>query len=155
MIEAWRLVKARQAAGAFTGEGARLWGGRWNFPGTACVYLADSLPLASLELFMHLGRDSQRMGFVAFMVLIPTTVVRELDLTALPPGWRSWPAGEATKAMGTAWVNTRKSAALKVPSAIMPLGRCHNYLLNPAHADFRRIRVEKPQDFTFDPRMWK
>ncbi|MBI5523690.1 MAG: RES family NAD+ phosphorylase [Desulfarculus sp.] len=155
MIEAWRLVKARQAAGAFTGEGARRYGGRWNFPGTSCVYLADSLPLAAMELFLHLGQEGCKISFVSFRVLIPAAVVQDLDLDQLPRDWRASPPDDHTKALGTQWANARQSAALKVPSAIMPLGRCFNYLINPAHADYRRVKVEAAQDFTFDPRMWK
>jgi RES domain-containing protein len=38
-----------------------------------------------------------------------------------------------------------------VPSVIVPQER--NVLLNPAHPDFRRIRLGAPEPFSFDPRM--
>ena len=54
MPRAWRLVKARHAAGAFDGEGARLHGGRWNSRGARVVYVSSSRSLAALELLVHL-----------------------------------------------------------------------------------------------------
>ncbi len=155
MIEAWRIVKASQAAGAFSGEGARRYGGRWNSPGTSCVYLADSLPLAAMEIFLHLGRDGFNISFAHFQVLIPEATVRGVDLADLPRGWRTSPPGALSMAVGTLWAKSRASAVLKVPSALMPLGRGFNYILNPAHADFPQIILQGPEPFNFDPRMWK
>ncbi len=55
MTAVWRIVKKSRAGEAFSGEGARRYGGRWNHRGTAVVYVADSLSLAALELFVHIG----------------------------------------------------------------------------------------------------
>ena len=155
MIGAWRIVKAKHKALAFSGEGARRYGGRWNSQGTSCVYLADSLPLAAMELFLHLGQDGFNISFVYFQVLIPAATVQAVDLAHLPRGWRVSPPGAKSMAVGTQWVISRESAVLKVPSAIMPLERGFNYILNPAHADYPQITIESPQPFNFDPRMWK
>ncbi|MFH1032956.1 MAG: RES domain-containing protein [Pseudomonadota bacterium] len=155
MIEAWRLVKARHADNAFDGQGARRFGGRWNAAGTACVYLADSLPLAALELFIHLGAEGFAISFVSFRVLIPPEAVEALDVAGLPGDWRANPPGPQVQALGSQWLRAGRSAALKVPSALMPLGAGFNYLLNPAHADHARLGVQDPLPFHFDPRMWK
>lgn len=155
MIEAWRIVKARRASDAFSGEGASNYAGRWNLQGTACVYLADSLPLAALELFMHLNRDSFNMRFVYFKIQIPPAAVQTLDPALIPKDWRASPAGDATKMLGTKWVIAKTSPTLKVPSAIMPAGLTYNYLLNPAHPDYPTITIEPAKEFIFDPRMWK
>jgi RES domain-containing protein len=40
---------------------------------------------------------------------------------------------------------------LALPSAISPADT--NFLLNPEHADFKRIRIAVPIDFDFDPRL--
>src|SRR3990172_1776005 len=66
-ITAWRIVKARHAANAFGGEGARVEGGRWNSPGTPVVYTSQSAALAALELLVLLGRGS----ILSADVLIP------------------------------------------------------------------------------------
>ena len=40
MATAWRIVKQKHSRSAFSGEGARRFGGRWNSPGVSMVYLA-------------------------------------------------------------------------------------------------------------------
>ncbi len=67
----YRIVKRRQARFAFTGEGARLSGGRWNSPGLRAVYLSSTLSLAAMETFVHLGEDAVRLDFVYFEIAIP------------------------------------------------------------------------------------
>ena len=42
MATGWRIVKSRYASTAFDGEGARLYGGRWNSSGTRMVYSLES-----------------------------------------------------------------------------------------------------------------
>lgn len=153
MTTAWRIVKSSRAADAFSGEGARLYGGRWNHRGTAIVYLAESLALAALELFVHLGSAHTRLSFSAFPLELPDDVIEVFDRAQLPPGWRQEPPSEATKDIGTGWAQRRSAAALKLPSAIVPVE--HNYALNPAHPDFAQITIGDAAPFSFDPRMWK
>lgn len=148
-MRVWRL--AGRGRTAFDGEGARLYGGRWNHPGVAVVYTAESLALAVLELFVHLSpRDAP--GLVAIPADVPEQVrVERLDPRELPRDWRATPAPPALADLGTAWARGGASAVLAVPSAIVP--RETNYLLNPAHPDFRRPRIGRPEPFSLDPRM--
>jgi RES domain-containing protein len=69
----------------------------------------------------------------------------------LPPDWQSEPPPPSTKALGDAWVQELRSAVLQLPSVIIP-GES-NYLLNPAHPDFKRISIANPEPFAFDPRL--
>ena len=73
MTVIWRLVKKRHAevSDAFDGDGARRYGGRWNLSGTRMVYTAQSLSLAALEQFVHLGPEDNHIQFVSFRVEIP------------------------------------------------------------------------------------
>jgi RES domain-containing protein len=90
LIVAWRLVKARYATEAFSGEGARREGGRWNPKGTPVVYLADHPALAALEMFVHLGKSAWKIKFTLFRVEIPKEVkVLELFEAGLPANWRA------------------------------------------------------------------
>jgi RES domain-containing protein len=150
-ITAWRIVKARHVARAFDGEGARVEGGRWNSPGTPVVYTSQSAALAALEMLVHLGRGA----ILAAYVLIPCTfddaLVSRLDRRRLPRNWRSYPAPPELQLMGDEWARSSGSAVLEVPSAVIETDS--NYLLNPHHADFHKIRVMEPQPFEFDLRL--
>ena len=151
-VSAFRLVKAKHAATAFSGEGARLVGGRWNLSGTSLVYASESLSLAALEIFVHLQPVDRRIPYVWFDVTIPANV-RIDDPPALPDTWRSEPPGEETQSLGSQWVKQNQAAVLRVPSILIP-GE-HNLLLNPAHAQFKRLKISAPRAFDFDGRLWK
>ena len=152
MLVAHRIVKARHAPVAFSGEGARLAGGRWNRPGEAVVYASASLALAAIETFVHLGEDGLHIAFVSFRIEIPDSV--QVQRCRRPPAdWRSEPPQEPSMLYGSNWIRRGRTAVLDVPSAIVPSES--NYLLNPHHPDFRQIRIGRPRPFVFDPRMWK
>jgi len=151
VIRAFRIAKARQAARAFDGEGARFAGGRWNLPGDAVVYASSSLALAALETFVHLGDEGRTIRFAYFTVVIPDRVVVE-RCTRPPRGWRTEPPSEATMRHGSEWLKSGRAAVLEVPSVLVP-GET-NLLLNPAHVDFGKLRITRPRAFSFDPRLW-
>ena len=97
----WRLTKERLAGEAFTGEGAKRFGGRWNNEGTAVVYTSESLSLAALEQFVHLGSDGLIIPFVYFKVSIPSSVkIINLKNEDLPTDWRSEPPANSTMNLG-------------------------------------------------------
>lgn len=154
MIVAWRLVKARHAAIAFNGEGARLEGGRWNPKGVPVVYLSDHPALAALESFVHLKGAATAIKFLIFRMEIPDEVsVRELPVGTLPAGWRDEPPTPQTMAVGERWIREGRTAILKVPSVLVPAAA--NLILNPLHPDAAKVRIDPGEKFSFDPRMWK
>ena len=136
-MQVWRICSRRHQR--FDGEGARLYGGRWNYAGTAVVYTSASLALAALELLVHIDVD-----------LLPNETVKA---ASLPRNWRRYPALESLEDIGTTWAAKGSTAILTVPSAIIPEEQ--NYLLNPAHRDFKQVRLRRSIPFHFDPRMWK
>jgi RES domain-containing protein len=112
------------------------------------------LSLAALELFVHVDIDSVPDQMVAIQADIPESLrIETVRIESLPTGWRRYPAPEALRDIGAAWVKRASTAILAVPSAVIPAE--WNYLLNPAHRDFKRIRLHKPAAFRFDVRMWK
>lgn len=150
-VVAWRLVKAEWAASAFSGEGARRGGGRWNSPGVPVVYLAGTLELAELEVLVNLATPKLLGSYVAFRVTVPAGLVEALPPGALPADWRRDPAPRSAKTVGDRWVAEGRSAVLRVPSAVVPSSA--NYLVNPAHPDAGRLGVEGPFDPALDPRL--
>lgn len=153
-MRVWRIIPKLHLSRAFDGEGARRFGGRWNRLGTRVVYTSATLSLATLEFFVNLDRDTEPDQLVALSADIPDDVhIDYMKMSSLPKNWRSYPVPEEVQDLGTAWVASGSTAVLAVPSAVIPDER--NYLLNPAHPDFQRFHLNKPEVFHFDPRMWK
>lgn len=152
MVRGWRIVSERRRDDAFTGEGARRFGARWNSPGNAMVYLSEHRSLAALEVMVQ-RRTFQELAqhFLLFEATWEDGLMGCLSASALPEEWREQRPTRSTVNVGDAWIREVRSAVLAVPSAIIPEEL--NYLLNPAHPDFRRIHIGKPTVFTFDPRL--
>lgn len=150
MPTAWRLTKTKHVGTAFDGMGASAAGGRWNSCGTAVVYCSATLSLAALEVLVHLNART-RLSFSALAVDFEDSAIEVLDLAGLPSTWRDNPAGLETRRRGDQWVAEYRSLILAVPSAIVPTEL--NYLINPAHPDFKQLKVGAPQSFAFDPRL--
>jgi RES domain-containing protein len=152
MLIVWRLVTARFAKSAFSGEGARLYGGRWNRKGIPLVYTSESQSLALLEMLVQ--DDPLRARYVMIDAHIPKGVVIDrIRIEDLAADWRDVAAREKLQAIGTKWAAKRSAAVLAVPSSVVPAET--NYLLNPMHPDFRRIKTGRPQKVATDPRLLK
>lgn len=154
-ITAWRIIDGRHLGDdphtAFSGEGARLYGGRWNSRGTAVAYVASSRALALLEVLVHLASTRALLRYVLVPITFEASAVEELPESALPEGWRAHPAPPATQAVGDAWVLEERSAVLRVPSVLVPAEV--NYLVNPRHPAFEMLEVEAPEAFVPDDRL--
>ena len=152
MLTVWRLVTARFAKSAFAGDGARRYGGRWNRKGVPLVYTAGTQSLAMLEMLVQ--DEPLRARYVIIEARIPKGVtIDRIRVADLPSDWRDIAARENLQAIGTQWARKGTAAVLAVPSAVIPVET--NYLLNPQHPDFRRIKIGKPQRFEPDLRLIK
>ncbi len=150
-VTAWRIVRAVYAANAFSGDGARITGGRWSSPGRRAVYTAESIALAAMELLVHLQSTAVLEQYVVIPCRFRRTQVTVVDSVTLPPDWRTTPAPSAICAIGNQWLDTGTTAVLSVPSAVVDGER--NYVLNPGHRDFASIEIARPRPFSFDPRL--
>lgn len=154
MIKVWRITKTTDLRKAFSGEGSRLYGGRWNSKGTAVVYAAATRSLAMLEILVHIRNTQQTVPPVPFM-LFPASfderLIEELPPSSLPSDWDLEPPTDSTKFIGDAWVSAASSPVLSVPSVLVPEER--NYILNPGHNLFAQIQFGSPAPCKFDPRL--
>jgi RES domain-containing protein len=149
-VHVWRL--ARRAYQALDGEGARLYGGRWNAEGVAVVYASATLALAALEYLVHVDPPDVPDDLVALRVEVPDAAAVETVTPAdLPADWNALDDHPACVARGGAWAAAGTALALRVPSAIVP--EEGNVLLNPTHPDMRHVRVATTRPFAFDPRL--
>jgi RES domain-containing protein len=150
MVEAWRIVKEKHAATALTGEGSAKTGGRWNSRGVRVVYASGWKSLAVLENLVHLN-PPVRFKYVALRLKFDEALIEVFPRKALPRKWRVEPPPTSTQVLGNLWVQEARSAVLALPSVIIP--EEFNFLLNPAHPDFPKISIGKPERFEFDPRL--
>jgi RES domain-containing protein len=148
---AWRIIQRRFVKTAFTGEGARLFGGRWNSPGRMVIYAAQSQALAALEILVHLDSEKLLSQYLAIPVTIAPDLIERLPASSLPKNWRAYPAPRSTRAIGDAWLGRATSPVLQVPSIVIPSES--NFLLNPDHPQFTKLQIGKPVPFLFDPRL--
>jgi RES domain-containing protein len=148
---AFRLIKAKYAAEAFTGDGARRYGGRWNTAGTPVVYASSSIALAILEVLVNLEDPAELRHYLLAEAGFEKKLLRLLDSERLPASWRDNPAPPEVVALGQEWLASASSAVLDVPSAVVAEER--NYLLNPRHGHFGQVTLLEPRSFAFDPRL--
>ena len=153
IVSAWRIVKRKHVKNAFSGDGARLFGGRWNNPGVPLIYTATSQSLAALEILVHLEAPELLERYVILGVEVEESLIVDVDQSRLPKNWRASPAPPGVRAIGDEWAASRVSAAFRVPSVIVPAE--HNLLLNPLHRDFLRLKMANSSTFRFDSRLPK
>lgn len=148
MIETWRIDREIYRATTFSGEGARLYGSRWNSKGVSVVYTAEHRSLAMLEILVHLRKPKD---YELYSVKFDESLVQELGAQNLPRNWDVEPPTSDTQDLGDNWVMSASSAVLSVPSAVVPEER--NYILNPRHPDFNLVQVAGSFPGYFDPRL--
>ena len=149
----WRLCRAPYAADAFSGEGARRFAGRWNSRGVPMAYCSSSLALAAIELFVHLEPNLQPSDLVSIAAELPQgEPARTVELAELPKAW--WEDDyDPLRELGDSWIRAKTSLAMMVPSA--PLHLEWNVLVNPLHPALKKLKIDPPQPFHFDARMFR
>jgi RES domain-containing protein len=114
------------------------------------LYYGATASLCALEVIAHGAMLPADM--IVVQARIPNSpTIQTVEEADLPPNWSSPVPSKKTRDLGTNWVRSGVTAVLSVPSVIVPSER--NYLLNPAHPDFARIRFFPPRPFTFDRRL--
>jgi RES domain-containing protein len=137
-----------------SGKGAEITGGRWNEKGAAVVYAAESRSLACLETLVHLAAGGLPFNRYLVEISIPDSVwagAQRETAASLPIGWDAEPASRTSVRFGTAWLRSRRSAVLVLPSVLVAEECC--VLLNPAHPDSARISAVKSRRWLYDPRL--
>ena len=168
MLTLWRLEKERYADPAVRGKGSLKTSGRWHHKGTQVAYASEHPGVAVLEKLAWLGSyDGARESSYVLLPLHlhPDEHQEPLDESALPDDWDSFLHPEATRDLGTQWVEAERSAVLAVPSAplgvlglsapgaVLPVAK--NYLINPFHPDFRKLERGEPVPFFWDARLFR
>ena len=145
----WRICAAKYQDSAFSGLGGLYVSGRWHQRGNKIIYTAESLALATLEIFVHL--ESDRLPLVAIKANVEEKLAVE-EVKNFPLNWQETTAYPELQKIGTEWLKSCRTPILKVPSAIVPVE--FNYLLNPDHPDLELSKMS-PLNYQLDRRLWK
>lgn len=149
----YRITKQKYARD-LSGKGAEKIGGRWNSKRTAILYCSNSIAHASMEVVVNLPFGNPPPGYVLITIKIPDSVKEViLQIKDLPKHWNMYPHLEQTQKIGDKFIRENKNLIIKVPSASVQGD--FNYLLNPNHKDFAKVKIKKVEPFGFDDRLFK
>ena len=151
-LTVFRLGKHCYRDQLFSGQGGLYASGRWTPRGRPVVYTSASISLAVLEYTVNYRRRGWVPATVLGRAMIPASVrVETVSIDRLPTNWFAASPPLQLQALGSEWLERGETAVLKVPSAIVT--EEWNYLLNPLHGDFRKVRISTPKPFDFDQRV--
>lgn len=153
-LSGWRLAApefARTEQQMLSGEGAYLFGGRWNSKGVRVIYLGTSLAQAALELLVHIDRYEILQTYHKLQVSFDRALATHIDIADLPADWAEPGMASSVRQVGDRWVAERTSVILQVPSAA--IAGEYNFLLNPAHPDVEKLELSPISRFQFDQRL--
>ena len=152
-MKVFRLSR-RKFSSELSGKGAAKFGNRWNSKGVEIIYSSESRALAMAEVAVHLTVATLPKDYVMMTIEIPDNVaIEELKSNQLKEGWNNYPHIKDTQKIGDNFIDNETACVLKVPSAVVKGD--FNYLINPYHADFKKIKIKEVTDFPFDRRMFE
>jgi RES domain-containing protein len=133
----------RIGSDVFDTAGAFLFSGRWHLAGIRVVYAAEHASLAVLETLIHTSQKT-----------VPNRSITEIHIPeGISVESSEWMEIGQSQTFGGDWVHSLRSAVLKVPSKAVNQMES-NFLINPKHRDFARIRAGRTRDFAFDIRFF-
>lgn len=152
-MRVFRLSK-RKYSSQFSGKGAAKSGNRWNSKGTEIIYCGESRSLVMAEVVVHLSIATLPSDYVMIEIDIPEEIaIHSIDTSKLPLDWNIFPHNLETQLIGDDFINANKKCILKVPSSVVEGD--FNYLINPFHPEFSKIKIIKISDFKFDRRFFE
>ncbi len=147
----YRIAKQRYIED-FSGEGAKLYGGRWNKRGTHLLYFSSSLSLCVLEILVHFNQGYTPTDLYFVEIEVPDRLINfKVDLSEVKAYLRDNPPHFSTQQFGSNWVNKNDDFALALPSAVLPIE--DNVIINPNHKNWSKVKVLKTEPLNLDARV--
>lgn len=146
----YRIGKARYAKD-LTGEGSKIYGGRWNHEGIPCIYTTENRALSLLEYSAHVSLDSipRALSFTTFQV--PVDSIKTFSLSDLPGNWNSWPHLKESRDFGSKWLKQNRFLIFRSPSAVIQ--QEYNYVINVLHERIKEVKIVEAVDYSYDLRI--
>ena len=152
-MEVFRLCREKHSTD-LSGKGAALKGARWNSVGVELIYTAANRSLAMAEVAVHFTLATLPSDYMMMAIFVPDDIsLQKLTIADLPPDWNVFPHSSSTQTVGDKFVTESKYCVLQIPSSVT-FGD-HNFLINPNHADFSRIKIVETVRFPFDRRIFE
>jgi RES domain-containing protein len=136
-----------------SGLGAEKTGGRWNSKGVPVLYTAASRALAVVEVIVHVPVGIIPINYQLATIEVPDSSVLEIDIKDLPKNWATNPFTRHTQDIGNSFVRNNEHLVLQVPSATITGDT--NYVINPRHPEFNKVKIKSIEPFMFDVRLFK
>lgn len=146
-MQAWRIGKAGDIED-LSGNGAALFGGRWNHADQPALYFGLSPTDCALDPVILAGHVP-RLALKLMQLQLPDDpdLYQQVQPDELPEGWDTLPADKPSMDFGSAWLTRARHLGLILPSVVTGHARC--LLVNPAHAAMKRIEVMQVTDFIY------
>lgn len=149
----YRISKT-QYINDLSGEGARLYGGRWNKMGDAMLYFSQNLSLSLLEIIVHSDYTNLPLDYSFVEAEIPNSCIKKIrSIGFVQPKNDVEAAVNQFQMLGSKWLQRKEGLAMKVPSVI--LQQEHNILINPLHEDFEKLKIIGIHKLDIDPRLFR
>ena len=151
-MELYRIAQ-EEYANDLSGNGARLFGGRWNSEGFYALYAAATRSLALLETLAHTpAKMLQQKNYMLVTITVPDKIlVQIITSNKLLADWDVPDIRQYTQKMGDGFLLAKKELLLSVPSVIVP--EENNYVINPLHPEFKKIKIIHCRRIGFDKRV--
>lgn len=145
----YRLARQKYAH-QLDGQGAALFGGRWNSVGQPVIYTSENRSLAVLEY-----RVNNPLPIHDLMILsleLPEDRIPKIEISELPDQWQTYTFESPCTSIGDQWLREQETLPLKVPSAVVP--QEYNVLINPLHPNMEKVKIVEALPFMMDHRMY-
>ena len=149
------MILHRLTAGKYahdiSGEGSRIYGGRFNPIGLATLYTSENISLCILEILVRASKTTSPDNYTLISIEITDNGISKIQLKKLKKGWQH--DLDYTQGIGEDFLKENQSFCLEVPSAIVP--QENNFLLNPLHPDFKKVKILSTELLELDKRLFK
>lgn len=152
-MEAYRLSREKFSSN-LSGIGAAMKGARWNSIGIEMIYTASNRSLAMAEVAVHLSLATLPDDYMMMTIHIPDDIsMTRLNIADLPTDWNKFPHPSTTQSIGDKFIFENLYCVVQIPSSVTEGD--YNLLINPHHAEFKRIKIIDTKKFIFDQRLFK
>ena len=149
-MRVYRIAK-EQYIKDLSGEGSRLYGGRWNNKGTRIIYTAESRSLATVEYLVHVPLQIIPRDLYIAEIDVPDVEIEIVEASSLETNWQDYPSPKSIRDTGDTWQRDKKALLLRVPSAVIK--NEWNILVNPEHRQFHKVKIASIESYSFDVRL--